>query len=77
MWKSKALTSCLVSIVNTEHQQNRGWNTISSLSTCRPLGINVNIVIKFAPPKMHLLSIGLGHIGTKINYQLFSSLRMD
>ena len=66
MWKSKALTSCLVSIVNTQPQQNKGWNTISSLSTCSPLDISVNIVIKFAPPKMPLLSIGLGRIGTKI-----------
>ena len=79
MWKSKALTSCLVSIVNTQPQQNKGWNTILSLSTCRPLDISANIVKKFAPPKMPLLSIGLGRIGTKIklSYQLFSSLRMD
>ena len=70
MWKSKALTSCLVSIVNTRPQQNKGWNTILSLSTCRPLDISVNIVIKFAPPKMPLLSIGLGRIGTKIKLSI-------
>ena len=70
MWKSKALTSCLVSIVNTQPQQNKGWNTILSLSTCRPLDISANIVKKFAPPKMPLLSIGLGRIGTKIKLSI-------